>query len=264
MIMRCSGGAAVVALTLTLASYSSLMAGEDDQESGDLLGANGAAQLVDRPNPKEIAPIPEAETPTVVPQRSERESLPLGPTVSEAPPVEMPEEIGEEETPSSLGLAKDEMVRIGGALGVILILLFGLRYLVRRLGGPLAGGRRPSGVVEVLARYPVGKGQSLVLMRLARRILVLHQASGSMSMLTEVSDPDEVANLISRLESGSRLADAAMFRRTLNSFEEQHDEAAGSSQEEWPRRQEGEAVVIDLTRKRPKARGGSRRERKVG
>jgi flagellar biogenesis protein FliO len=96
-----------------------------------------------------------------------------------------------------------EFLRVGGALGAVLALLLLTRVMLRRMAGPLAGGRRPSGVLEVLARYPVARGQQLVLLKMSGRIVLLHQSKAGMTALSEVTDPDEVAQLLARVESGS-------------------------------------------------------------
>jgi flagellar biogenesis protein FliO len=94
-----------------------------------------------------------------------------------------------------------EIARVGWALGVVVALVLVLRVMVRRLGGPMAGGGRPSGVLEVLARYPAARGQQLVLLKLADRVVLLHQTRTGMTALSEVSAPDEVAALLARVGS---------------------------------------------------------------
>ena len=98
----------------------------------------------------------------------------------------------------------NEITRVLGALAVVLGLLFGLRAVVRRSRWALASGGRPSGVVEILARYPVARGQQLILLKLARRVLLVHRSGSTMTTLSEVADPDEVAALLGRIEAGSR------------------------------------------------------------
>jgi flagellar biosynthetic protein FliP len=140
-------------------------------------------------------------------------------------------------------LHPSEFLRVGLALGVVIGLLLLLRLTVRRMGG-LAGGGRPSGVVEVLARYPIARAQQLVLLQLSGRIVLLHQSRAGMTTLSEVTDPDEVASLLAKVESGQRRRGGASedeFARTL-----------GRSAEV------GEKVVVDLTRRRPKARVAGR------
>lgn len=111
-------------------------------------------------------------------------------------------------------------VRTAGALAVVVGLIAGAGLLVRKAakaqGGLLAelgpGGRAPSGLLQVLGRYPVGRGATLVLLKLDRRILLLSQAGGkaggAMTTLCEITDPEEVASILvkSRDEEGESLA----------------------------------------------------------
>lgn len=98
---------------------------------------------------------------------------------------------------------------LGGVVVLILGAGAGLRALARRTngGGLLAalgpGGRAPSGVLEVLARFPVGRGATLVLLKLDRRVLLVCQnasrsGGGAMNVLAEITDPEEVASILLR------------------------------------------------------------------
>ena len=70
-------------------------------------------------------------------------------------------------------------------------------------------GRPAQGsVVEILARYPVGRGQSLIVLRVARRVLLLHQAGTSMTTLSEFADP--VARTLEDLERRSKETEAKL------------------------------------------------------
>jgi flagellar biogenesis protein FliO len=158
-----------------------------------------------------------------------------------------------------------EIVRVGWALGAVVALLLVLRVMLRRLGGPLAGGGRPSGVIEVLARYPIARGQQLVLLKMSGRVVLLHQTKTGMTALSEVSDPNEVAALLARVESSSagRGSAAGGFSSLLDRLltasrpapDDEFARALGATSEI------GGKVVVDLTR-RPRrqrsARGGGR------
>jgi flagellar biogenesis protein FliO len=158
-----------------------------------------------------------------------------------------------------------EIFRVGWALGAVVALLLVVRIVLRRLGGPLAGGRRPSGVLEILARYPVARGQQLVLLKLCGRVVLLHQTKTGMTTLSELSDPDEVAALLGRVGSadGAGGGGAGGFSPLLNrllaparrSPEDEFARALGAESEI------GGKVVVDLTRRSRRqapARGGSR------
>ncbi len=86
-----------------------------------------------------------------------------------------------------------------GALAVVIGLIFLLKPIIRKLGGPMARVGGPSGVMEILAKYPFVKGQVFVLVKIDRRILLLCQTAQNSTTLCEYSDPDEVASLLRRL-----------------------------------------------------------------
>ncbi|MAA53218.1 MAG: hypothetical protein CMJ41_09435 [Phycisphaerae bacterium] len=141
---------------------------------------------------------------------------------------------------SSIDPRNNDVIRVVLALGIVLVLLFGVRTLLRRAGGALAGGR-PSGVLQIHARYPVARGQHLVLVQVGPRMLLVHQGGGTMRTLSEFSG-DDLVQLRERLEGG-RSTDA--FQQLL--------------QQEGPRSDGAE--LVDLTRGR--GRGAGRMLRKL-
>ncbi len=98
-------------------------------------------------------------------------------------------------------------------LGLIVAMKTAAQRLAQRVGGLAgqmgAGGRAPSGVLEVLGRYPVARGQTLALLRVDRRVLLLCQSSSGFSTLAEFADPEEVASLLvkTRGEEGDSIAE---------------------------------------------------------
>jgi len=162
-----------------------------------------------------------------------------------ARPADIKNEAANESILERVDPRRNEFLRVVGALGVVLALLFIIRKMIGRAPGWLGASARPSGVMEVLARYPMGKGQSLVLLRLARRVLLLHQANGSMTTLSEMSEPQEVAQLLARLESGARDRDALRFRSTLRTFEAEYEKLGEREAGDGNRVQ-----VVDLTKRR--------------
>lgn len=112
------------------------------------------------------------------------------------------------------------------------------------------GAGRPSGVIEVLARYPVGRGQQLMVLKFARRILLVHQSASDTRTLSEMTDPDEVAATLTRLEAGASTANAARFRSAIESFEKEHDAAMRDRTRTAQATHSIEPEIIDLTRTR--------------
>jgi flagellar biogenesis protein FliO len=148
----------------------------------------------------------------------------------------------------------NEVLRVLGALAIVLALLFALRFVMRRAAGGLGAAGRPSGVLEILARYPIARGQSLMVLKMARRIVLVHHSGTTMRTLSEVNDPEEVAALLGRLEAGSRPREAQKFRSMLGAFERQHEQAAPDKRPREFRPITGgddHVEIVDLTRRRP-------------
>ena len=187
---------------------------------------------------------PEAPPPDVEPSTAGVESdAPLGlPATTEHRPIG-------ESRGAGLGIG-----RTIGALGVVaglaLAAWFGVRTLARAQGGIAAtmgpGGRAPSGLLEVLGRYPVGRGQTLVLLRVDRRVLLLSQAASgrlgtqsSFSTLCEIADPEDVASILLKTRDQESEAIASRFSSMVGRFDRQHEPAFEGA---------GDIPVVDLTR----------------
>lgn len=124
---------------------------------------------------------------------------------------------------SGLGDVSRTMAALAGVVALILI----VAAVVKRVGGGRGGrggggwsiaamlgpaGRAPSGVMRVLARYPAARGQTLVLLQVDRRVLLLAHAhgsarlrggSGAFTTLAEFTDPEEVASLVLKTGASS-------------------------------------------------------------
>ncbi len=142
------------------------------------------------------------------------------------------------------GLVRDsthsELLRVGFALVVVIGLMLLARGAARRFGGPLAGGGQPSGVIEVLGRYPIARSQQLVLLKMVGRVVLLHQCRAGVTTLTEITDPDEVATVLARVHTAQRSGSPGRFQGFLS-------RAVGVS----PAQKEASngTVVVDLTRR---------------
>lgn len=140
-------------------------------------------------------------------------------------------------TPTSLGSAA---LRTGGALAAVLVLVVGCALGFKQLAKKgvlpstlVAGARAPSGLLEVLARYPMGGGQSLVVLKFDRRILLVCQSAGkalrrgggAMNLIAELSEPEDVASVLLKVRGAEQAAMAEKFQRMLAS----EDDAAERS-----------------------------------
>ncbi len=114
---------------------------------------------------------------------------------------------------------------LGLAAGCAVVLRTALRNsgaLAASLG---AGGKAPAGILEILGRYPVSRGQSLVLLRLDRRVLLLAQSHGgraggpAMTTLAEVADPVDVASILGKVQEAQDGSVTQRFRQLLQQAE---------------------------------------------
>lgn len=144
---------------------------------------------------------------------------------------------------------------LGGVVGLIVVLGGVTRIVARGRGGLLgalgAGGNAPAGVIEILGRYPVGRGQSLVLLKLDRRVLLLSQgvggrlgAGGGFKTLCEVTDADEVASILLKTRDERSETLCRRFNAMLHSFDGAHEQAAGAANRRVQTSPEGDRVEL--------------------
>jgi flagellar biogenesis protein FliO len=122
---------------------------------------------------------------------------------------------------------------LGGVLALI-VAGGGLLRRWARSSGSLAasagaGGRSPAGIIEILGRYPIARGQTLLLIKIERRVLLACQtasgrgSAGGVSVLTQIDDPDEVASILLKSRDSEGEALARRFEATLRAFDERMD-----------------------------------------
>ncbi len=218
--------------------------------------------LESRPSPAPgSAPSTRAST-TQTPPRGE--SLPLGAAPA---PRSAPATSGATEAPglARTGSISQTLIALGGVIALAAVAVMIYKSVARRQGGVAsslgAAGRAPSGVLEVLGRYPIGGGVSLVLLRLDRRILLLSQtqrlfgrgaAPGGFRTLCEVTDPEEVASLLLKTQDESGESITRKFNGLLQRFEKNMDDAEPAPKdrgEELVESMRGRIPVVDITRR---------------
>lgn len=174
-------------------------------------------------------------------------SLCVGPAMAQAagagemaaPPTERRLLLPSGAAQTDSGAADQGIVETLIPLAIVLGLIFGCAAAFRKLSGargPLAAalgraGRAPSGLVEVLARYPLGRGQTLVLLRLDRRVLLLSQSAAgrfgcatTFTPLCDITDPEDVASILAKAQDEEGESMAARFRAMLGRFDQSGDE----------------------------------------
>lgn len=128
------------------------------------------------------------------------------------------------------------------ALGGVLLLIFGVAQVFKRLSrsqgglaGQLgAGGSAPSGILEVIGRYPIASGMTLVVLKFDRRVLLVSSSAGSrgkhgrgasMQTLCELTDPEDVASVLLKSRSASGESIAQSFQRALQDADDLTDDS---------------------------------------
>ena len=130
-------------------------------------------------------------------------------------------------TPASLGgTVLKTVVSLGGVLAVIGVLGLGVRHLAKKGVLPASlgtGARAPSGLLDVLARYPAGAGQTLLVLKFDRRVLLvcqspgrgLRKGGGTMTPICELSEPQDVASVLLKVRGEEQAAMARTFQAML-------------------------------------------------
>lgn len=199
-------------------------------------------------------PVPQSEPAAAVPEAvaPPPKGRPLGQTRSK--PVAGASS-GNERKAEPSGMLGNTGVRTALSLGMVLSLILGLAAAVKKFGGGKAmgalGGGAPAGIMEVLGRYPIGRGCTLVLLKVDRRILLLSQstpalrikgASGGLATLCEITEPEEVASILIKSQDASGESMGERFRGLLTRFDARHEDAV-------------EPDVVDLRKVRVSAAG---------
>jgi flagellar biogenesis protein FliO len=80
---------------------------------------------------------------------------------------------------------------------------------------PGAKGGSGKGVIEILARHPLAKNQSIVLVRIGSQIVALNQGRESSESVLVISDATEVAKIIGQIEGRSPDSISSGFNKLL-------------------------------------------------
>lgn len=119
-------------------------------------------------------------------------------------------------------------LRIVGATALVVGLIVVAGAVLKRAAGASGsihgGARNPSGILEILGRYPIGSGQQLLLLKADSRVILLAQTpagmrrSGSITTLSEFTDPEDVASILVKARDADGESVDAKFRELVASF----------------------------------------------
>jgi flagellar biogenesis protein FliO len=117
--------------------------------------------------------------------------------------------------PSSPTSGIGSVFQVATALAVVLGLVFLGKALAKKYL-PAAKVAGPKGVIEILARYPLSKTQSLVLVRIGSQIVTLNQGKDQSQSVLVISDPTEVAKIMGQIEGKSPNSITSGFNKLLS------------------------------------------------
>ena len=131
-------------------------------------------------------------------------------------------------SPSSTGVASASgkpdsawLLNTLAALGAVIGLMLVLRAIVMRAVGKSAATSR-SPAIEVLARSVVAPRSNVLLLRVGRRILVVGETASGLRTLSDVSDPEEVASLLTLLEAAKPNSVTQTFAQALGQLNSEY------------------------------------------
>ena len=118
------------------------------------------------------------------------------------------------QTAASAGLDWQRLVM---AMAIVLGLIFLLKGIAGKAFPGLVAARN-SRAVRVLSRSPLAPKQQLMLVQVGRRVLVIGDSAGTLTSLSSITDPDEVATLIGQIENAESTTASAVSRPFANLF----------------------------------------------
>ncbi len=110
--------------------------------------------------------------------------------------------------------AVNGVLQVAAALTAVIGLILICKVLVKKFV-PSANVGSGKGVMEVLARYPIGKNQSIVLMRIGSQLIALNQNKEASQSVLVINDPTEVAKIMGQIEGEKPKSISAGFNNLL-------------------------------------------------
>lgn len=192
--------------------------------AGEIASATNVPALLAKPEtppPSRTTQAAATVAPAAANPKAGEETKPLGPAIERRALGSVPD--SSVQTGESLAW----WLRTALALATVLTLIALLKVTYTRLsrrGGTLAAslgaaGRAPSGVLEVLGRYPVSRGHSLVLLRCDRRVLLLGQSAAGFRTLAELSEADDVASILTKTRDEDGASMSRRFAEVIRGLE---------------------------------------------
>ena len=189
-------------------------------------GGAGAQDLVRPPDRGEIRAFPFRQTSTT-------EELPLA-AIPSSPPLKLAprnakaaNDRPQRPAPATPGTAIGTVV---SSLAIVLGLLLGLVWCSRRFA-PTGTAPLPKEAVELLGRSPLNARQMMQLLRVGDRLLLVAISAGGVQTLTEITDPEEVEQLVALCRRGQADSASASFDRVIREMASEPVDRGGRSRQ---------------------------------
>jgi flagellar protein FliO/FliZ len=104
---------------------------------------------------------------------------------------------------------------VASSLAIVIGLLLAVAWITRRFAPPGAAPLPPQ-AIELLGRQPLGGKQSLQLLRIGNKLLLVALSPGGAQTLTEITDPVEVEQLAGICRRTKTDSASAAFSRVLS------------------------------------------------
>ena len=155
---------------------------------------------------------------------------------------------GAKPAPSASMFSSKSLARLLWPLAIVLGVIAALAALFRRWA-PRSARFGGGGVIEVLARHHLSPKQSLCLVRVGRRLVLVGVSPERISAVTEIGDPEEAAAVLSGIERGRPGSFSSVFAKLSDrDWRKPPEEAAARGEGLLPsgRMAEAGATVRDL------------------
>jgi flagellar protein FliO/FliZ len=122
------------------------------------------------------------------------------------------------------------LIRMVLSLGAVLALMVGLMYLAKRFVVPGTGAARMPVRVDVIGRRTIQPRKSVVVVRVADKVLVLGVSEHGMQTLTELTD-DEVQAIVpasTHAQAPLHIPFSAVLHDALRTFRRRQNSEAGA------------------------------------